>query len=405
MIKYALFKVIKLKHRANRKKVVVQGGTFLNDAILKSFENIVGREVVRPDIAGIMGAYGAALIAREKHSPHRESTLINNEALASFTFQTSMDRCQGCLNKCLLTINSFSDGRSFISGNRCEKGAGVEQKSSKLPNLYEYKLKRLNKYIPLKTEVARRGTIGIPMVLNMYENYPFWFTFFTHLGFRVERSPRSSKQIYELGLETIPSESVCYPGKMVHGHIMALIKRGIKTIFHPSIIYEKKEIEEAGNSFNCPIVISYPEVIKNNMDILREKGISYINPFIPYENKERLIERLYEELAGFRIKKREIAEAVEAAWKEEAAARLDIRLKGEETLRLLERTQQKGIVLAGRPYHIDPEINHGIPGLINSMGFAVLTEDSVSHLGKVNRPLRVVDQWMYHSRLYAAATM
>lgn len=405
VIKNALFKVIKLRNTGQiGKKVVVQGGTFLNDAILKSFENIVGREVVRPDIAGIMGAYGAALIAREKHSPHRESTLINNEALASFTFQTSMDRCQGCLNKCLLTINSFSDGRSFISGNRCEKGAGVEQKSSKLPNLYEYKLKRLNKYIPLKTEVARRGTIGIPMVLNMYENYPFWFTFFTHLGFRVERSPRSSKQIYELGLETIPSESVCYPGKMVHGHIMALIKRGIKTIFHPSIIYEKKEIEEAGNSFNCPIVISYPEVIKNNMDILREKGISYINPFLPYENKERLIERLYEELAGFRIKKREIAEAVEAAWKEEAAARLDIRLKGEETLRLLERTQQKGIVLAGRPYHIDPEINHGIPGLINSMGFAVLTEDSVSHLGKVNRPLRVVDQWMYHSRLYAAAT-
>lgn len=405
VIKNALFKVIKLRNTEQTgEKIVVQGGTFLNDAILKSFENIIDREVVRPDVAGIMGAYGAALIAQEKLSPQYESTLINSEALLGFSFKTSMDRCQGCLNNCMLTINKFSDGRSFISGNRCEKGAGLERKNSSLPNLYEYKLKRLNTYIPLKHKEAYRGTIGVPMVLNMYENFPFWFTFFTQLGFRVERSPRSSKQIYELGLETIPSESVCYPGKMVHGHIMALVNRGIKNIFHPSIIYEKKEIEEANNSFNCPIVISYPEVIKNNMDVLREKGIRYLNPFLPYENKERLIARLYEELAEFGIKKGEIAAAVEAAWQEEALARSDIRRQGEETLSFLEKNNQKGIVLAGRPYHIDPEINHGIPGLINSMGFAVLTEDSISHLGQINRPLRVVDQWMYHTRLYAAAS-
>ncbi len=405
VIKNALFKVIKLRNTDQLgEKIVVQGGTFLNDAILKSFENIIDRKVIRPDIAGIMGAYGAALMAAEKYLPGSESTLIKNADLGKFSFTSTMTRCEGCLNNCLLTVNTFNDGRSFVSGNRCEKGAGVEKKVSDLPNLYEYKLRRLNQYVPLQANKAPRGTIGIPMVLNMYENYPFWFTFFTRLGFRIERSPRSSKKIYELGLETIPSESVCYPGKMVHGHIMALVNRGVKTIFHPSIIYEKKEIEEASNHFNCPIVISYPEVIKNNMDIIREKDIRFINPFLPYENKKRLTQRLYEELAHYSIDKKEIGAAVEAAWQEEEQARRDIARKGEETLQWLERTNQKGIVLAGRPYHIDPEINHGIPGLINSMGFAVLTEDSISHLGQVKRPLRVVDQWMYHSRLYAAAS-
>ncbi len=404
VIKNALFKVIKLRNTEQMgDKIVVQGGTFHNDAILKSFEDIVGREVIRPDIAGIMGAFGAALMAAEKYRSGYHSQLISSTALEDFTYKSSMSRCEGCLNNCLLTINTFNDGREFVSGNRCEKGAGMEKKSSNLPDLYEYKLRRLNRYLPLKQNEASRGTIGIPMVLNMYENYPFWFTFFTRLGFRVVRSPRSSKKIFELGLETIPSESVCYPGKMVHGHIMALVNRGVKTIFHPCIIYEKKEIEEASNHFNCPIVISYPEVIKNNMDILKEKNIKFMNPFIPYEHKKRMIQRLYEEFKDYGISRKEIARAVEAAWKEEEEARDDIRKKGEETLRYLEETDQKGIVLAGRPYHVDPEINHGIPGLINSMGFAVLTEDSISHLGQVNRPIRVVDQWMYHSRLYTAA--
>lgn len=405
VIKNALFKVIKLRNTEQLgDKIVVQGGTFHNDAILKSFESIVGREVIRPDIAGIMGAFGAALIACEKYLPGHDTKLIKSWDLDDFSFTSSMSRCSGCLNNCLLTTNTFNDGRAFISGNRCEKGAGMEKKNSNLPDLYDYKLRRLNGYIPLKQKEASRGTIGIPMVLNMYENYPFWFTFFTQLGFRVERSPRSSKKIFELGLETIPSESVCYPGKMVHGHIMALVKRGIKTIFHPCIIYEKKEIEEASNHFNCPIVISYPEVIKNNMDILRDENIKFMSPFLPYDSKKRLIQRLYEEMADYKISKKEIAAAVEAAWQEEEEARKDIKKKGEETLQFLQDTGHKGIVLAGRPYHIDPEINHGIPGLINSMGFAVLTEDSISHLSKVNRPIRVVDQWMYHSRLYAAAS-
>ncbi len=405
VIKNALFKVIKLRNTDQLgDKIVVQGGTFHNDAILKSFENIVGRTVIRPDIAGIMGAFGAALIAWEKYIPGEESKLIKSSALYDFSYRSSMARCEGCLNNCLLTINTFNDGREFTSGNRCEKGAGIDKKESKLPDLYDYKLRRLNRYVPLKAKEALRGTIGIPMVLNMYENYPFWFTFFTRLGFRVERSPRSSKKIFELGLETIPSESVCYPGKMVHGHIMALVNRGVKTIFHPCIIYEKKEISDASNHFNCPIVISYPEVIKNNMDILRDKHIKFMNPFLPYENKKRLIKRLYEEMEVYGISKQEIASAVQAAWEEEEQARKDIRQKGEETLQYLKDTAQKGIVLAGRPYHIDPEINHGIPGLINSMGFAVLTEDSISHLGQVQRPIRVVDQWMYHSRLYAAAS-
>jgi len=405
VIKNALFKVIKFRNTEELgEKVVVQGGTFYNDAILKSFENIVGREVIRPDIAGIMGAFGSALIACEKYEVGYQSNLIKQDDLDDFSYETSMRRCDGCLNRCLLTINKFNDGREFISGNRCEKGAGLKKQKSSLPNLFDYKLKKLNKYIPLKKEEAYRGTIGIPMVLNMYENYPFWFTFLTKLGFRVVRSPRSSKKIFELGLETMPSESVCYPGKMVHGHIMALVKSGIKTIFYPCIIYEKKEIKGASDNFNCPIVISYPDVIKNNLDILREEKIKYMNPFLPYDDKKRLIQRLYEEFSEFNVRKKEVAAAVEAAWIEEEQSRLDIRQKGEEALKYLEENGQKGIVLAGRPYHIDPEINHGIPGLINSMGLAVLSEDSVAHLGKVQRPLRVMDQWMYHSRLYAAAT-
>lgn len=405
VIKNALFKVIKLRNTSQLgDKIVVQGGTFYNDAVLKSFESIVEREVIRPDIAGIMGAFGAALIARERCAHGQQSKLIPAADLQKFSSTTAMSRCQGCLNRCLLTINTFNDGREFISGNRCEKGAGLEKKGEDLPNLYDYKLKLINHYIPLKKDDAHRGTIGIPMVLNMYENYPFWFTFFTELGFRVERSPRSSKKIFEMGLETIPSESVCYPGKMVHGHIMALIKRGIKTIFHPSIIYERKEIDGANNHFNCPIVISYPDVIKNNVDALREMNVRFMNPFLPYENKKRLVQRLYEEFSDFGISKKEIILAVDKAWKEEDRCRQDIRKKGEEILAYLNKTGKKGIVLAGRPYHIDPEINHGIPDLINSMGLAVLSEDSIAHLGKVERPLRVVDQWMYHSRLYAAAS-
>jgi hypothetical protein len=267
VIKNAINKVIKINDpKLLGEAIVVQGGTFNNDAVLRCFEKLSEREVTRPNIAGPMGAFGAALIAKERYVTGGESTLITADSLTDFNFETSMDRCALCNNKCLLTINTFSDGRRFVSGNRCERGAGIERQDSHIPNLFDYKYKRLFAYESLTKEESSRGEIGIPRVLNMYENYPFWHTFFTELGYRVILSPRSSKKIYEEGLETIPSESVCYPAKLVHGHVMNLIRRGLKTIFYPSIAYETKEDENADNNFNCPVVTSYPETIKHNVD-------------------------------------------------------------------------------------------------------------------------------------------
>jgi len=404
VIKNALFKVIKVtspKDLGN--KMVVQGGTFYNDALLRSFEKISGIEAVRPDIAGIMGAFGAALIARE-HYNGEETTMLPIEEIKSLSYETSIARCGRCTNNCLLTINKFNGGRRFITGNRCERGIGKEKNADKIPNLFEYKMERYFSYPSLTEEEAARGTVGIPRVLNMYENYPFWHTFFTKLGYRVVVSPASTHKIYELGIESIPSESECYPAKLAHGHIKWLLNQGVKYIFYPSIPFERKEIDGANNHYNCPIVTSYPENIKNNVEELRDSEITFENPFMSFENDKILSARLVELFTEKGIPKSEILKAFDAAWKELAAAREDIRKKGEETLAYLKVTGRKGIVLAGRPYHIDPEINHGIPELINSFGVAVLTEDSISHLGKVDRPTIVVDQWMYHSRLYAAAS-
>ncbi|GCD11093.1 2-hydroxyacyl-CoA dehydratase [Clostridium tagluense] len=405
VIKNALLKVIKIRDPKDMgKKIIVQGGTFYNDAVLRAFELISGREAVRPDIAGLMGAFGAALIAKERTDEGKISTLLTLEQLDSFNVETSMGRCNQCANKCVLTINKFDKSREFISGNRCEKALGHSGKKEDIPNVYDYKYKRIFNYIPLKKDRAFRGTIGIPRVLNIYENYPFWFTFFTALGFRVELSQRSSKQIYEMGIDTIPSESACYPAKIVHGHIMSLINNGIDTIFYPCIPYEKKEQAGADDHYNCPIVTSYPEVIKNNMDILKEKNIRFLSPFISLDNNKKLVSRLTDELACFAIHKDEIVKAAEKAWAETEKVKLDIQNKGEEVVEYIRRTGKKGIVLAGRPYHIDPEINHGIPSVITDFDMPVLTEDSVAHLGIVERPLRIVDQWVYHSRLYAAAS-
>lgn len=405
IIKNALQKVIKIRDpKEMGEKIIVQGGTFYNDAVLRSFELISEREAVRPDISGIMGAFGAAIIAKERYSGG-VSSIIKADNLNNFHADASMKRCGLCGNNCLLTINKFYDGREFISGNRCERGAGLENKVADIPNLYDYKYKKIFGYKPLDDKDARRGIVGIPRVLNIYENYPFWFTLFTELGFRVELSPRSSKKVYELGIETMPSESACYPAKLVHGHIMSLINKGVKFIFYPCIPYEKKEHKEADNNFNCPIVTSYSEVIKNNMDILKEKHINFMNPFLPLDDKGRLIKRLAEEFKLFYISKNEIKDAVEKAWAEGERVRQDIRNKGEEVVKYLKSTGKKGIVLAGRPYHIDPEINHGIPNIITGFGMAVLTEDSVDHLADVERPLRIVDQWVYHSRLYSAASL
>ncbi|NLI92915.1 MAG: 2-hydroxyacyl-CoA dehydratase [Peptococcaceae bacterium] len=405
VVKNALYKVIRLHDSSEvGEKVVVQGGTFNNDAVLRSFEIVTGREVIRPDIAGIMGAFGAALIARDKYQSGQISSILKEEDLEDFHTQTSTKNCGLCGNNCLLTVNQFSDGREFLTGNRCERGAGIEKTSGSIPNLFDYKYKRLFNYKPLKKEEAPRGEIGIPRVLNMYEHYPFWFTVFTELGFRVVLSARSSKKIFELGMETVPSESLCYPAKLANGHIRDLINKGIKVIFYPCLPRDEKEVEDANNNYNCPIVTSYPEAINANVDELRKDNIQFIFPFLPMDNMSRMKDRLYEEFRKFGVTRQEVEKAVDKGYIEREAVRSEIRAKGEEVIQYLEQNRQKGIVLAGRPYHLDPEIHHGIPEMITGLGLAVLTEDSVDHLGTVERPLRVLDQWVYHSRLYQAAS-
>ena len=403
VIKNALFKVIKVSDASELgKNIVVQGGTFYNDAVLRSFEKIANCQAIRPDIAGIMGAFGAALIAREHYEDGYVTTMLDYQKICDLQFETSMAKCKGCTNNCRLTINKFSGGRQFISGNRCERGIGGQKNAHNVPNLYEYKLHRLFSYESLDVDKAPRGVVGIPRVLNMYEDYPFWFTFFTELGYRVVLSPSSNRKIYELGIESIPSESECYPAKLAHGHVTWLIRQGIKFIFYPALFYERNEFEDANNHYNCPIVTSYSENIKNNVEEIAGGEITFRNPFMSFRDLGTVTDALTKEFTE--IPAGEIAAACEKGWQELANARHDMEKKGEETLEYLRQTGKRGIVLAGRPYHVDPEINHGIPELITSYDMAVLTEDSISHLAKPERPLIVSDQWMYHSRLYAAAS-
>lgn len=403
VIKNALFKVIKVSDASELgNQIVVQGGTFYNDAVLRSFEKIAGCQAIRPDIAGIMGAFGAALIARENYSAGYQTTMLSIEQILNLEFETSMAKCKGCTNNCRLTINRFSGGRQYISGNRCERGLGKQKNKNNIPNLFEYKLKRLFSYEPLSADKAVRGRVGIPRVLNMYENYPFWYTFFTELGYQVVLSPSSNRKIYELGIESIPSESECYPAKLAHGHVSWLIKQGVDFIFYPALFYERNETPEANNHYNCPIVTSYSENIKNNVEEIGRGEAVLRNPFLSFASEKTVSDAMVKEFRE--IPASEIREAVHKAWLEMDAARDDMRKKGEEVLKWMEENHKRGIVLAGRPYHVDPEINHGIPELITSFDIAVLTEDSVSHLGHPDRPLIVSDQWMYHSRLYAAAS-
>ena len=407
VIKNALLKVIKLTDpRDLGTNVVVQGGTFYNDAVLRSFERVSGCKAVRPDIAGIMGAFGAALIAREHYEEGDETTMLPLDDIIGLRFDSTMSRCKGCTNHCLLTINRFSGGRQFISGNRCERGLGRERQDKDIPNLYAYKNKRLfTHYKPLSADRAVRGRVGIPRVLNMYENYPFWFTFFTELGYQVVLSPASSRDIYSLGIESIPSESECYPAKLAHGHIMWLLKQGVDYIFYPCVPYERNEFEGSGNHYNCPIVTSYGENIKNNVEELADPAITYQNPFVSFETEKSITNELVKYISKENgISPAEIRNAAHLAWVELTETREDIRRRGEEVLEWMEDHNAMGIVLSGRPYHIDPEIHHGIPELITSYGIAVLSEDSISHLAEINRPTIAMDQWMYHSRLYAAAT-
>ena len=396
VIKNALFKVIKVSDASELgKKIVVQGGTFYNDAVLRSFETIAGCQAIRPDIAGIMGAFGAALIARERYGfkECKNTTMLSIDEINELTYTTSMAKCNGCTNNCRLTINKFSGGRRFISGNRCERGLGKEKAKSDVPNLFAYKNERYFGYTPLAPSEAKRGTVGIPRVLNMYENYPFWFTFFTKLGYHVVLSPASTHKIYELGIESIPSESECYPAKLAHGHVQWLINQGVDFIFYPCIPYERSEFADADNHYNCPIVTSYAENIKNNMDPIVHGEVDFMNPFLALTSEETITAGLVREFTSAKnLPAEEIKNAAHAAWEELAACRQDIRKKGEETLAYMEKTGTRGIVLAGRPYHYDPEVNHGIPEMITSYGLAVLTEDSISHLNPVERPLIVMDQ-------------
>lgn len=406
VIKNALYKVIKVKDPSRLgKHIVVQGGTFYNDAVLRAFEQLLGREVIRPSIAGLMGAYGMGLICRRAYQKDRSiSTLLDAKGIEELSINTSIRHCGLCTNNCLLTVNTFNDGRFFITGNRCERGAaGSAAKRKKvLPNLYKLKYNRLFSYYkPL--EKAPRGSIGIPRVLNMYEDYPFWFTFFTRLGYKVVLSDQSTKDLFQKAMDTVPSDSACYPAKLVHGHIANLLEKKVDRIFYPCIQHGPQEGSK-DNNFNCPMVMSYPEVIKHNMDErLTETQTPFISPFLPLYDNKRIITRLEEELKTWGLKKREIRLAAEAAWKEEEKFKHDYYTLTKKTLAKIEADGDRAVVLSGRPYHLDPEINHGIPELINSLGLAVLTEDGVAPLGEFPGKLRVVDQWSYHSRLYRAA--
>ncbi len=405
VVRNALYKVIKLKDPSDLgEKVVVQGGTFLNDSVLRAFELLTGREVVRPDIAGLMGAYGAALTARMHDDGTGESALAQISDLEDFHVETTRKTCRLCQNHCQMTISTFSNGERHVSGNRCERGASLERipKKSELPNMFDWKYKRIFGYRRLTEAKATRGDIGIPRVLNMYENYPFWFTLLTTLGFRVMISPRSNHDLFEKGMESIPSENACYPAKLVHGHIESLLDKGITTIFYPCVSFEQQLSEGADNHFNCPVVATYPEVIRTNMERLCGPDVRFISPFINLDNREYLPKHLCDVFADWDVSEDEMRRALDVAWEEDAAVKREVREKGEESLAWMRAHDVRGIVLAGRPYHLDPEINHGIPEVIVGLGMGVLTEDSVCD-GRLERPLRVRDQWSYHSRLYEAA--
>ncbi|MFD1672915.1 acyl-CoA dehydratase activase-related protein [Agrilactobacillus yilanensis] len=408
VIKNALYKVIKVRRPEDLgQHIVCQGGTFYNEAVLRAFEQISGCEVIRPNIAGLMGAYGAAIIAQENYQENDVTTLLNSEEMAAFTSEKEYMHCGLCENNCQLTVTIFNDGRRFVTGNRCERGQArgmkVElKKANEMVNLVDEKYKLLFGYRPLRKKLATRGTIGIPRVLNMYENYPLWATFFKELGIRAVLSPRSDKDLFEQGIETIPSDTVCYPAKLTHGHIMALINKGIQTIFYPGVVYEREENSKARNHFNCPIVQSYSDVIRNNVDEIRDGQVDYRNPYLNLADEKSAVKNLFETFKDYGVSETEVKTAFEKGLAELDNFKHKVQSRGEDVLMRLHEKGEHAIVLAGRPYHLDPEINHGIAQIITQEGFHVLTEDSISHLGDVSG-LRVVDQWVYHARLYAAA--
>ena len=408
VIKNALYKVLKVKDpKELGDHIVVQGGTFYNEAVLRAFEKLMGVEVIRPDVSGLMGAYGMALLASEaaEELQNQHSTLLDSDGLKSLQVSTSMRNCGLCSNNCMLTINAFSDGRTYVTGNRCDRGAGdmIQEKHKPVPNMVDVKLRRYFDYFLKKNipEFEGKLRIGIPRVLNMYEDFPFWFTFFNQLGCEVVLSDYTTKDQYNKAIDTIPSDTACYPAKAVHGHIRDLSKAQIDLIWYPCIQHGPKEFSR-DNNYHCPMVISYPELIRNNMQDVMGKTPFYA-PFLPLADKKSLVPALVKALKDLPFSKSEISNAVETAWAEQEKCKADYREMTKKTVSRLVAEQVPTIVLAGRPYHLDSGINHGIPELITSLGMAVLTEDGVAPLGKDIKHLRVVDQWSYHSRLYHAA--
>ena len=400
VVKNALYKVIRCASPEELgKHIVVQGGTFYNEAVLRAFEKEMGVEVVRPDIAGLMGAFGAALYGKKHVEDNHKSTFLNYQKLKNFSQKTSTVTCQGCGNHCLLTINLFADGQRYISGNRCDKPVTGIATSDDL-NLYAYKLSLLKSYANKEGE-GNKGTIGIPLVLNMYELLPFWHTFWTNLGYKVKVSPISSHKLYQEGQATIPSDTACYPAKLSHGHINALVKENVDAIFYPCMSYNFDE-KAGDNHYNCPVVAYYPEVLKDNCREL--ENILFIFDFIDLSNRDEFTKRyplmLQKHFPG--LKTDDIVEAIHAAYKEYDVHLEDIRKKGKEIIEKARKENKHIIVLAGRPYHVDPEVNHGIDKLITRLGAAVITEDSISYLTPKFKTT-VLNQWTYHSRLYSAA--
>lgn len=398
VVKNALYKVIRASSPDELgKRVVVQGGTFLNDAVLRAFEQEMGVEVVRPNIAGLMGAYGAALYSKNKSKGNGKSKLANKETLKNFVHDIKVTNCGMCSNNCRLTINSFGGGRRFIAGNRCERPITKKSQSSEL-NMYAQKLKMLEEYKPVE---GLRGKLGMPMALNMFEMYPFWYRFFTELKFEVFHSPFSTRKLYQRGQQTIPSDTVCFPAKLVHGHIQTLIDEGAETIFYPCMSYNFDE-HLGDNHYNCPVVAYYPEVINNNMKDVQK--ICFIKEYFGVHMPKHFPQKAYEALSKYfpDLTLNEVRKAAKLAYDEQHKYRKKVIAKGNEIIEKAEKEGKKIMVLAGRPYHIDPEINHGIDKLISSFNVAIVSEDVISpRVEKFHT--NVLNQWTYHSRLYAAA--
>ena len=395
VVKNALYKVIRASSASELgEKIVVQGGTFYNNAVLRAFEREIGHDVIRPAIAGLMGAYGAALYAKRCE----QSTLITKEALSAFVHTSKSAVCNGCTNHCRLTVNTFGDGKRFISGNQCEKGLGLEKPNDPLPNLHEFKRNYLT---ALTSHEGKRGTVGLPLALGMYELLPLWHGIFDRLDFKVLISPMSNRRLYEKGQFSIPSDTACYPAKIMHGHIESLLESGAQAIFYPCLTYNMDETM-TDNHYNCPVVAYYSELLKGNMDGLSE--VKFLYPYLNINSKKELTKELYAYLSGFYkdITKREVKAAVDYGM---TAYERYMNAVREESARALAYAREKGkriMILAGRPYHIDAEIGHGIDKLANSLGFVVVSEDSIFRLAEPFT-VRVLNQWTYHARLYRAA--